>query len=188
MTKYVLLAVLLFADFISATDFARLGKECSDSTECYEDPAFELCGDESKCVHKSIFPLLPLEIAGFIITILALLFANSGGLGGGGIMIPVLLVFFGFDIKSAIGISNATIFVSAVCRYLQNLPKSHPRKDGTGVLVDYNVAIVMLPSIVLGVIAGGIVNSVFPSIYLAVGLVLLLVFIIASTWRKLCLI
>ena len=55
-------------------------------------------------------------------------------------------------------------------------------------LVDYNVAIVMLPSIVLGVIAGGIVNSVFPSIYLAVGLVLLLVFIITSTWRKLCLI
>ena len=188
MTKYFLIAGLLFSSCVSATDFARLGKECSDSTECYEDPAFELCGDESTCTHKAILPLLPLEIAGFFVTILALLFANCGGLGGGGIMIPVLMVFFGFDIKSAIGISNATIFVSAVCRYLQNLPKSHPRKDGTGVLVDYNVAIVMLPSIVLGVIAGGIVNSVFPSIYLAVGLVLLLIFIISSTWRKLCLI
>ena len=101
-------------------------------------------------------------------------------------MIPILIVFYGFDIKSAIGISNATIFVSAICRYVQNLGKSHPRKNGTGVLVDYNVAIVMLPSIVIGVIIGGIVNSTFPSVYLAIGLLVLLIVIISSTCRKLC--
>lgn len=118
MSKSVLFAVVLLSSGISATSFARLGKECAENSECYEDPAFELCGEESVCVHKPILPLLPSEIVGFFVTIAALLFANCGGLGGGGIMIPVLMVFYGFDIKSAIGISNATIFVSAVCRYI----------------------------------------------------------------------
>ena len=118
MSNRFSLAILLFSQVILATDFARLGKECANTTECYSEPAFESCSDESKCMHKSILPLLPNEIAGFFVTVAALLFANAGGLGGGGIMIPVLMVFFGFDIRSAIGISNATIFVSAVCRYV----------------------------------------------------------------------
>ena len=116
---------------------------------------------------------MPIEYVGLFITIVALTFSNSGGVGGGGIIIPIVLFFYGFDIKSAIGISNAGNFVAAMYRYILNLNKTHPLKKGTGVLVDYNIAIVMLPSIVVGVMAGGIVNSAFPDVYLAIGLILL---------------
>ena len=44
----------------------------------------------------------------------------------------------------------------------------------------------MLPAIVVGVIAGGIVNKVFPSMILAGVLVILLLYLIISTWIKLC--
>ena len=44
----------------------------------------------------------------------------------------------------------------------------------------------MLPSIVVGVIAGGIVNIVFPSMILAGALAILLLYLIISTWVKLC--
>ena len=44
----------------------------------------------------------------------------------------------------------------------------------------------MLPAIVVGVIAGTIVNKIFPSVILAGALVLLLLYLIVSTWLKLC--
>ena len=59
-------------------------------------------------------------------------------------------------------------------------------KDGKGVLVDYTLATIMLPAIVIGVIAGGIVNKIFPGVILAGALVLLLLYLIISTWVKLC--
>ena len=101
-------------------------------------------------------------------------------------MIPVTLYLFGFDLKSAIALSNSSVAVASIIRFLQNLPKSHPLKEGNGVLVDYTLATIMLPAIVVGVIAGGIVNKVFPSVILAGALVLLLLYLIVSTWMKLC--
>ena len=53
-------------------------------------------------------------------------------------------------------------------------------------MVDYTLATIMLPAIVIGVIAGGIVNKVFPGVILAGALVLLLLYLIISTWVKLC--
>ena len=59
-------------------------------------------------------------------------------------------------------------------------------KDGNGVLVDYTMATIMLPAVVVGVIAGAIVNKLFPEILLAITLVLLLSLFIIATWIKLC--
>ena len=52
-------------------------------------------------------------------------------------------------------------------------------------MVDYNVSSVMLPSIVVGVLAGGIVNKLFPPLYLTIGLVILLLFLTVVTSMKL---
>ena len=101
-------------------------------------------------------------------------------------MIPVAIFFYGFDMKSAIALSNATIAVASICRYVLNLRKPHPLKDGTGVQVDYSVAAVMLPAIVVGVIAGGIVNRLLPNYILAIILIVLLITMIISTLIKFC--
>jgi len=105
--------------------------------------------------------------------------SNSGGLGGGGTMIPILILFFRFDLKRSIALSNSTIFVSALIRFLVNAPKHHPLKkdtDGnpTGVLVDYNIAILMLPVITLGVTAGAILNTIMPDVVILALLIILL--------------
>ena len=41
-------------------------------------------------------------------------------------MVPIILIFFRFDLKRSIALSNSTIFVSACVRYLVNLNKKHP--------------------------------------------------------------
>lgn len=162
-----------------------MNEACVDDSECYTN--FEFCSPaDNICLHKDVTPFLALEIVGCVITALALFYANCGGLGGGGIIIPVTIFFFGFDMKSGIALSNASIAVAAICRYVQNLPKPHPLKNGAGVMVDYNTASIMLPSIVVGVIAGGVVYMSFPELILAIALVILLSLLIISTWIKLC--
>ncbi len=58
-----------------------------------------------------------LEIGGVIILPLLLGFANNGGIGGGGLIIPVCIAMFGFTTIQAIALSNAVIFTGAVVRY-----------------------------------------------------------------------
>lgn len=53
-------------------------------------------------------------------------------------------------------------------------------------LVDYNVASLMLPMIIVGASIGVMLNKMFPSVVIAGALTLLLIFVIYKTFRKLC--
>ena len=126
-----------------------------------------------------------IEVWGSFVTFLILLTSNMGGLGGGGAVIPVCMVFFGFDTKQSIAQSNASIFVASLARYIFNFNKTHPYKDGRGVLVDYNITSLMLPMITVGATVGVIFNAILPSVIIAVLLSLLLIFVGSTTLRKL---
>lgn len=70
------------------------------------------------------------------------------GIGGGGIIVPLLMAFFDFDTKDAIPISGFTILVGSVTRFLVNLNEMHP--NGQSVVIDYNIAVIMLPTVIIG--------------------------------------
>ena len=126
--------MLFAAQIAQAGNVARYDKKCVTNSDCLDD--FELCdvqSDEPLCTHKDITSVLTIEIVGCIITLLLVFYTNLGGIGGGGIVIPITIFFFGFDVKSAIALSNATIAVASICRYLLNLKRAHPLKDGKGV-------------------------------------------------------
>jgi uncharacterized membrane protein YfcA len=69
-----------------------------------------------------------MEIAGCLATFFVFLGANAGGLGGGGAILPVVIVFFRFDVKRTIALSNLTVFASSSVRFLMNAKKTHPLK------------------------------------------------------------
>jgi uncharacterized membrane protein YfcA len=122
-------------------------------------------------------------------TFMIIFFSNAGGLGGGGSMVPVILIFFKFDIKRSIALSNSTIFVSATIRYLVNLSKKHPTKKDledkpTGVLVDYNIAILMLPALMMGVTFGAILNTIMPEVIILIGLCILMSYVVYTNFRS----
>ena len=48
------------------------------------------------------------------------------GLGGGGAIIPLSMIFLSFDTKDAIAISNFGIFAISVMRFIYCLDKKHP--------------------------------------------------------------
>ena len=120
----------------------------------------------------------------FVIGIIT--FTNTGGLGGAGIIVPVMMGLFRFDAKNAIALSNFSAPCSGVVRYISNLGQPHPLKSGKGVLVDYNIITLMLPSAIIGASIGSIVNLVLP------GPVILAIFILVTSFaayvalRKFC--
>ena len=93
-----------------------------------------------------------------------IIFSNCGGSGGGGVVIPISMYFFGFSEVKAIALSNASLTVAAIVRYIQNFNKPHPLKNGKGVLVDYSVSTLMLPAIVIGVSVGVIADVMLSAV------------------------
>ena len=109
---------------------SMLGKECEKNEDCLAG-GFETCVSGS-CQHKSLWPMLQSEYWGMIAVFAALWFANMGGISGGGIVVPIAIGFFKFDPKNAIALSNFSICIGSILRFLLNAKKSHPLKNGKG--------------------------------------------------------
>jgi uncharacterized membrane protein YfcA len=58
----------------------------------------------------SLFPLRIADYIGFIATIIGLVLAAGGGIGGGGILVPIYILILRFPVKHAVSLSNVTVF------------------------------------------------------------------------------
>lgn len=168
--------ILVFLSFVNAFH-SSIGQTCLVDLDCVSADGWELCGENGKCIHKALWPMKEMEFWGMIAVILCLLFANTGGVGGGGMLVPIGICFFMFDPKNAIALSNFSIFLSSFIRYILNSGKSHPLKNGKGILVDLNLGIIMLPMIISGVSCGSILNIMAPQILVIFFYIILLAYI-----------
>lgn len=101
--------------------------------------------------------------------------AVMSGIGGGGIVVPLLEVFYKLEVKNAVACSGFTILTGSITRYLVTLNERHPDKDAT--CIDYGATNVMLPAVMLGSTAGVFFNLIFPDIVTTLCLTLLLLFL-----------
>eukprot|EP00591_Stephanopyxis_turris_P000178 CAMPEP_0195521054 /NCGR_PEP_ID=MMETSP0794_2-20130614/17854_1 /TAXON_ID=515487 /ORGANISM="Stephanopyxis turris, Strain CCMP 815" /LENGTH=468 /DNA_ID=CAMNT_0040650515 /DNA_START=239 /DNA_END=1645 /DNA_ORIENTATION=- len=132
--------------------------------------------------HKDLFPLSTQDKYGFLFSILGLVIAAGGGIGGGGILVPIYILVMGFAPKHAIPLSNITVFGGAVANTLLNAPKRHPHADRP--LVDWDLILVMEPLTIGGALIGAFLNKLLSEIVLVVMLVLLLSFTAYNTLKK----
>ena len=108
--------------------------------------------------------------------------SNMAGVGGGGIVVPLTMIFFGFTVKEAIAVSGFIIFTCSLTRYMFSFNEKHPDKDAT--IVNYDLATVMLPLVMVGSMLGVMINVMFPSVILQVVLTLLLIFLTHHSYKK----
>ena len=171
--QYLLLILTVTSQVVSAA--SKANEPCKLDTDC--NAPFEFCneelGDGGLCAHKALFPMLASEFFGLFVVTALLIFTNIGGLGGGGILIPVMLGgLYQFDTRNAVSLSNASIAVATLTRYFVNLHVKHPLKNGTGTQTDYNITILMLPGIIIGASLGSIVNLSLPGPIIIAGFLL----------------
>jgi len=109
-------------------------KSCKSDDDCKGSNAygvvFNVCDleDTKTCVHKKVFPELPLEIGGIFVLIALKILTTMAGVGGGAIVTPLCMVFFGFTIKDAVAVSSFSTLCATFANFLANFRNRHPYK------------------------------------------------------------
>jgi uncharacterized membrane protein YfcA len=111
----------------------------------------------SSLPHKDLFPLDTSDYWGTFLVVIGLLIAASGGIGGGGILVPLLILVYGFSPKHAIALSNFCIVGSSITNMVMNLSKRHPDADRP--LVDWDLILVMEPLTMAGAVSLNILSD-----------------------------
>ncbi|KAJ8440032.1 hypothetical protein Cgig2_020520 [Carnegiea gigantea] len=85
-------------------------------------------------------------IVGSLIGFFGAAFGSVGGVGGGGIYVPMLTLIIGFDSKSATAISKCMVMGAAVSTVYYNLKQRHPTLDMP--VIDYDLALLFQPMLI----------------------------------------
>ncbi|KAH9665984.1 Sulfite exporter TauE/SafE family protein 3 [Citrus sinensis] len=114
---------------------------------------------------------------------------SVGGVGGGGIFVPMLNLIIGFDPKSSVALSKCMITGTAVATVVYNLRQRHPTLDMP--VIDYDLALLFQPMLVLGISIGVAFNVIFADWMITVLLIILFIGMSAKaflkgveTWKK----
>lgn len=165
-----------------------VGQSCVDSEDCGSS-AFLMCAedkanglDQKVCMHKNIFPIQGIEIGGTVVLTILMAMAVMSGIGGGGIIVPLLMMFYSLETKAAVAVSGFTILTGSVTRFIVTYKEKHPNKDA--VCIDYGITNVMLPTVLVGSIAGVFFNMALPAVLIQITLTLLLLFLTVNSARK----
>ncbi|WOK92277.1 hypothetical protein Cni_G00968 [Canna indica] len=98
-------------------------------------------------------------VLGSIIAFVGSALGSIGGVGGGGIFVPMLTLIIGFDLKTSAAISKCMIMGSAGATVYYNLKFRHPTLDMP--IVDYDLALLFQPMLMLGISIGVAFNVIF---------------------------
>lgn len=128
-------------------------------------------------------------IVGSLIGFFGAAFGSVGGVGGGGIYVPMLTLIIGFDSKSATAISKCMVMGAAVSTVYYNLKQRHPTLDMP--VIDYDLALLFQPMLVFGISVGVAFNVIFADWMITVLLIVLFIFTSTKaflrgvdTWKK----
>ncbi|KAI3454061.1 hypothetical protein Pfo_010724 [Paulownia fortunei] len=146
----------------------------------------------NKIGYQHVWPDLKFSwqiIFGSIVGFFGAAFGSVGGVGGGGIFVPMLTLIIGFDPKSATAISKCMIMGAAVSTVYFNLKLRHPSLDMP--IIDYDLAVLIQPMLMLGISIGVTFNVVFADWMVTVLLIILFIgtstkafFKGVETWMK----
>lgn len=102
----------------------------------------------------------PVVLAG-VLCFIASSISSAGGIGGGGLFIPILTIVAGLDLKTASSLSAFMVTGGSIANVMCNMCTTSPKFGGKS-LIDYDIALLSEPCMLLGVSIGVICNLVFP--------------------------
>ncbi|GMP28311.1 hypothetical protein CsSME_00003912 [Camellia sinensis var. sinensis] len=145
-----------------------------------------------KSTYQPVWPEMELGwriVLGSVIGFFGAALGSVGGVGGGGIFVPMLTLIIGFDPKSSTAISKCMIMGAAGSTVYYNLRLRHPTLDMP--LIDYDLALLFQPMLMLGISIGVTFNVMFADWMVTVLLIILFLgtsskalFKAIETWKK----
>lgn len=116
-------------------------------------------------------------VVGSIVGFLGAAFGTVGGVGGGGIFVPMLTLIIGFDAKSSTALSKCMITGASIATVYYNIKRRHPTLELP--VIDYDLAVLIQPMLVLGISIGVGLNVLFA--YWMITILLIVLFLTIST-------
>ncbi|XP_009788571.1 sulfite exporter TauE/SafE family protein 3-like [Nicotiana tabacum] len=145
-----------------------------------------------KSTYEHVWPEMKFGwkiIVGSIVGFFGAALGSVGGVGGGGIFVPMLTLIIGFDPKSSTAISKCMIMGAAGSTVYYNMRLRHPSLDMP--IIDYDLALLLQPMLMLGISIGVAFNVIFADWMVTVLLIILFVgtsskalFKGIETWKK----
>jgi len=114
------------------------------------------------------------HVVGIALACVGLMLAAGGGIGGGGILVPIYILVMHFSPKHGIPLSNVTILGGAIANNYFNVWKRHPDPQVKRPMIDYDLVLLMEPPTIAGAVLGSILNKILPSYIITTLLVLVL--------------
>ncbi|KAI3891675.1 hypothetical protein MKW92_030133 [Papaver armeniacum] len=109
-------------------------------------------------------------IVGSVVGFIGAACGSVGGVGGGGIYVPMLTLIIGLDAKSSVPLS----------KLYYNLKRRHPTLDIP--VIDYNLTLLMQPMLMLGISFGVILSEIFADWMVTI----LLIILFFGTYKNCC--
>ncbi|CAD8191819.1 unnamed protein product [Paramecium pentaurelia] len=116
------------------------------------------------CTHKNFFPPTFSESIGMLSIAIFTGFASLAGIGGGGVVVSLMTMFFNYSQKEALLGVFLPIFGAALGNFL-NLAQQLDPQTKTPV-VKMRSAIVACPAMIIGSMVGLILNKILPAFFL----------------------
>jgi hypothetical protein len=189
-TVLILFSTAAISNLTSSSNINSAIATSTTSTRILEDNYYShtatatnfFTNNSSSFDYAPLWPLQAKDIIGFSLAAFGLIIAAGGGIGGGGMLVPIYILVLGFMPKHAIPLSNVTVFGGAVANTLRNVSKRHPNADRP--LIDWDLILVMESSTLAGALIGANLNKILSETVIAVMLVLLLSFTAYSTLKR----
>ena len=131
------------------------------------------CSSSNQCIHKDLFPINYLDIILGISVIITTGLSSIGGIGGGGLLLPIYILLGSFGIDYSIPITIITVAGTTFMKFLLLFSKKHNLSFKRN-MIDYLLVLIIVPFDSNFSFLGYILNVTSPLWFLTINIFLIL--------------
>lgn len=124
-----------------------------------------------------------MEIVGLLVMTVLILICTFAGIGSAGLILGILITFFGFGVHSVVGLVHFANFLGCAARVYYSKNKKNPSNSGKS-LIDYEFAMIVMPSTMIGTAIGVILNKFMSEVLIVFILFAFLLFTSRKIWKQ----
>jgi uncharacterized membrane protein YfcA len=133
--------------------------KCTQTSDC---PFLFDCLNDI-CVHDNIFPVSVYTMFVYLLLPFGIMLTNVGGLSAGIFKVPILMDLLNYTVSKAATLTYPIVSGASLFNLTMLIPKRNPTKDTS--LVDFNIVLILLPSVIFSTTLGVIIVRFIPQLY-----------------------
>ncbi len=174
------LILLIFLNNLYYTYGNNLNHLCANNCSTYlrncpnqcNDKLWE-CSQSLHCVHKDLFPLSSIDYLLGVLIVIATMLSSIGGIGGGGLLLPVFILIGSFGIDYSIPLTIVTVAGTSFVKFIVFFQKKHNlsfKRD----MIDYLLVMIIVPFDSSLSFVGYVLNVTSPLWFLTINIFIVL--------------